>query len=64
MFLKKILPAIVLAMPVKPHKLQKKIALKTEKLDTFVQTNAIERINFIKADIEGAERNLFADAHI
>lgn len=41
----------------------KKITVKTEKLDTFVQSNAIERIDFIKADIEGAERNLLAGAH-
>jgi FkbM family methyltransferase len=28
-------------------------------LDRFVEENGIERIDFIKADVEGAERELF-----
>lgn len=38
------------------------ISVKTVSLDSFVKTNHVERVDFIKADIEGAERYMLEGA--
>lgn len=38
------------------------IKVKTIKMDTFVKENHVERVDFIKADIEGAERYMLMGA--
>ena len=41
---------------------RKQITVPAITLDTFVERNSVERIDFIKADIEGAERNMLRGA--
>jgi FkbM family methyltransferase len=44
------------------HMRRKQITVPAIPLDTFVERNGIERVDFIKADIEGAERNMLRGA--
>lgn len=41
---------------------RKQVAVPAITLDAFVEQNGIERVDFIKADIEGAERNMLRGA--
>jgi hypothetical protein len=44
------------------RKRQKQLVVPAITLDAFVERNNIERVDFIKADIEGAERNMLRGA--
>lgn len=45
------------------HMIGKKIEVEMTTIDEYVRKNAIERVDFIKADIEGAERQMLKGAY-